>query len=88
MDKMAAILVDDIFKLIFLNENPESNITEICSQESNWPQASIDSGNVLAPNRRRVITWTNDDFVNELIYAASGEDVLIDVLSAEALRHR
>ena len=33
LDKMAAILTDDIFKYIFLNG---SNFTEMCPQESNW----------------------------------------------------
>ena len=32
LDKMAAILADNIYKCVFLNEN----FTEICSQESNW----------------------------------------------------
>ena len=39
LDKMAAILADDILKCIFFNEsdkNSDLNFTEICSQESNW----------------------------------------------------
>ena len=35
---MTAILADDIFKCISLNENDNSDLifTETCSQESNW----------------------------------------------------
>ena len=38
---MAAILADDIFRCIFLNENDRITMqislkNEICSQESNW----------------------------------------------------
>ena len=55
---MAAILADDIFKCIFVNENDE-NFTEICSQKYNSHKASIGSGNGLAPSRQ-AITWTND----------------------------
>ena len=33
---MVAILADKNFKCIFLNENSDSNFTEIYSQESNW----------------------------------------------------
>ena len=39
LDKMAAILADDIFKCIFLNENdiiPIQISLKVCSQESNW----------------------------------------------------
>ena len=60
---MAAILADDIFKCIFLNENYRipTNFTEICSHESNWHKASTGSGNGLAPNRRQAIIWTIAD---------------------------
>ena len=51
-------------------QNSDSNFTEICYQESNWQQASIGSGNSLAPNRRQAITWTNADPVYWCIYAA------------------
>ena len=72
---MAAILADDIFKRIFLNENVRifiSNFTEICSWGSNWQLVSIGSGNGLAPNRWQAITWSNDDPVYRRIYAALG----------------
>ena len=39
LDKMDAMLADDIFKYIFLNENEknsDSNFTETCPQESDW----------------------------------------------------
>ena len=44
--------------------------SEICSQEFNWQYRSIGSGNGLAPNRRKAITWTNADPVHWCIYAA------------------
>ena len=74
---MTAILGDDIFKCIFLNENDFAwNFTEICSQESNWQYASIGLGNGLVPNRRQAIAWINDDLVYWTIYAALGGDEL------------
>ena len=65
---MTAILVNDIFKCILLNE--------ICSQESNCQQASIISGNGLVPSGRQAITWTNDGPVHWCKCAAAGGDVL------------
>ena len=50
---MAAILADDIFKCIFLNENETITI-----HQSNWQYVSIGSGDGLAPNRRQAIIWT------------------------------
>ena len=58
---MVAILADDIFKCIFLNENDKI-------------PTSIGSGNGLAPNKRQAITWTNDYRVHWRIYAALGGD--------------
>ena len=72
---MTAMLADDIFKCIFLNENDRIPV-EICSQESNWQKASIGSGNGLAPNRRQAFTWTNADPDPWRIYAALGGDEL------------
>ena len=69
---MAAILADDIFKWIFFNENDK-----IPTQESNWEQTSIGSGNGLAPNRRQAITWNNDDPVHWCIYVEVGGDELM-----------
>ena len=57
LDMMAAILADGNFKCIFLNKNdriPISNFFEVCSEESNWQQASIGHG--LAPNRRKLLS--------------------------------
>ena len=54
----------------------DSNLAEICSQESNWQYPSIGSGNGLAPNRWQAITWTNDDPVDCSIYAALGGNEL------------
>ena len=34
----------------------DANFTEICSQESNWQQASFGSGNGFASNRQQAIT--------------------------------
>ena len=57
-----------------------SNFTEICSQESDWHYASIDSGNGYSVlNRRQFITWTNDDPVHRRIYAALGEEELTPI---------
>ena len=58
---MAPILADD----------------KICSQESNWQQTSIGSGNGLALNRRQAITWTNADPVRLRIHVAPGGDDLM-----------
>ena len=44
--------VDDIFKFIFREWNIfyfDLNCTEVCSQVSNWQQASIGSDSGLAP---------------------------------------
>ena len=74
---MAAILTDDIFKCIFLNENDRISIK---SSLKFVPWSPIDnkpvigSGNGLAPNRRPAISWTNDGQVQRRIYAALGRD--------------
>ena len=63
------------FSLHFLEwkwQNSDSNFTEIFSKGSNWQQASIGSGNGLAPSRRQTITWTNHDPVRWRIYVALG----------------
>ena len=41
--------------------NSDSNVNEMCFQESIWQYFSIGSGNGLAPNGRQAVTWTNDD---------------------------
>ena len=51
-------LADDIFKCIF--RNLDYNITEVCSQGTNWQYVSIGLDDGLAPNRCQVIIWTND----------------------------
>ena len=56
--------------------NSHSNFTEICSHESNWQKDNISSGKGLAPNKRKVITWTNDDPVYWRICAALRGDEL------------
>ena len=77
LDNIAAIMADDIFKYIFLNENDKIpmmklNFNETCSKESNWQSASIGPGSGLVPNRRQAIIWINDDLVYWRIYAAPG----------------
>ena len=49
----------DIFKFIFLNET--SDFTKICYQGVFDIIVNTGSGYDVAPNRRQVITWTNDD---------------------------
>ena len=77
LDKMATILADNIFKLIFLNKNGR-----ILTQISLKFVPSIGSGNGLAPSRGQAITWTNDDPVHWGIYAALGGDELIHVYTS------
>ena len=74
LDKMAAVLADDIFKCISLNENDRIPIQ---SSLKFVPRSPIDnkpafSGNGLAPNRRQAITWTNDDPVHWRILGGNG----------------
>ena len=74
---MAAILADDNFKCIFLNENGRIAIWISLKFVPRGPidnKASIGSGNGLAPNRRQVITWTNADPIHWRIYTAQGGD--------------
>ena len=77
LNKIAAILADDIFKWIFYGENvwvSIKNFTEVCSQESNWQWLSPGLDNGLAPNRRQAIIWTNADPIHWRIYAELGGD--------------
>ena len=69
---MAAILVDDIFESILLNENDKIPI-QISLKIV--PRSPIDNKSALVRvmNRRQAITWTNDDPVHWRIYAALGE---------------
>ena len=39
-------------------------------------QASIDSGNGLAPNSRQAMTWTNYDPVHQRIYAVLWDELI------------
>ena len=76
---MAAILEDDIFKCIFLNENENSNssFTEVCSWCSNrqWPSIGLDNG--LAPNRCQAIIWNNVDQIYWRIYVSLSRNELM-----------
>ena len=72
LDNMAAILADDIFKCIFLNENFRISI-QISLKFV--PKGPIDNKSALvqvmaAMNRPQTITWSNDDPVYRCIYSA------------------
>ena len=72
---MTPILADDIYKLIFLNENDKIEIQILLkwfSHESDWQEPNIDSGNGLLPNSRQAVTWTNGDLVHRWLYKALG----------------
>ena len=56
--------------------NPDSNFNEIYSKEPNWQQASIGSGNSLAPNRRQAIAGANGNQVYWGMYATVGGNEL------------
>ena len=79
---MAAILADDIFKCIFLNEHDtiaiQISLKHVPRNPIDNKPGSIGSGNGLAPNRRQAIIWTDDDPVHWRIYAALGGDELIN----------
>ena len=77
LDKIAAILADDNFKCIFLNENDRIPIPVSLKfipriPIDNKPALVIGPGNGLVPNRRQAITWTNADRVHWRICAALG----------------
>ena len=81
LEKIAAIMADNISKLIFLNENgripTQISLKFIPKSPVDNKLAYLGSGNSLAPNRRQAITWTNDDQVHLRIYATLGGDELI-----------
>ena len=63
LDKMAAILSDDIFKCIFLNENDRITIQNSLQFVPDGPidnNLALVLDNGLAPARRQGIIWTND----------------------------
>ena len=72
---MAAILADNIFNCIYLNENDRIPIQISLKY---IPRSPIDSKQalvqVMAVNRRQAITWTNDDPGHWCIYATLGGD--------------
>ena len=74
MDKMVAILADDIFNCIFLNENGRIPIHSSLkyvplSPINNEPAfGEFCSCNGLALSRRQAITWTKDDPLHRRIY--------------------
>ena len=78
LDKMVAIsqtIFSNIFswmKCLYF----DYNFAEVCSQGSYWQYPRIGLGNVLAPNRRKAIIWTNADHIHCRIYAALRGDEL------------
>ena len=61
---MDAIFADDIFKCIFLNENIWISINislKFVPKGTSNNSPALVSVNGLAPVRRQVIIWTNDD---------------------------
>ena len=79
LDKMAAILADNIFKCIFLNEETLILIKISLKFVLKGPinkNSSTGSDNGLAPTRRQAIIWTNVDPVHKHIYVSLGEDEL------------
>ena len=59
--KMAAMLEEDIFRCIFVNEKFCILIEKVCSLGSNCQQPSIGLDNGLVPNRRQAIIWIYAD---------------------------
>ena len=56
------IFADNIFKLIFLNENVWISITISLK--------FVPKGDDLAPNRRQAIIWNNDGLISRYVYAS------------------
>ena len=72
---MAAILADDIFKCIFLNDNDGIQI-QVSLKVVPKSLIGIGLDNGLAPNRRHDIFWTNVDPIHWRIYVSLGGDVV------------
>ena len=70
LNNMAANLTDNIFNLIFLNENVWISIEISLEFVPKGPVVQA----MAWPNRRQAITWTNVDPIHWLIYATLGED--------------
>ena len=56
----------------FAYRNPDGNLIEIYSWESNWQWFRIGPGNGKALNRRQAVIWTNADRVTWRHMASSG----------------
>ena len=69
-----------IFKCIFFNAFLERIFTEFFSYGSTWQQVSIDLGNSLAPNRRQLVSFANDDRVHRRIFAPQDINVITCIL--------
>ena len=76
LDKMAAILADDIFKCIFLNENVripgQISLNSIVLRSPSDNKPSLVQVMAWRQHRRQAITWTNDNPVHRRTYAALG----------------
>ena len=75
-DKMTAILADNTFNRIFLNENDGILIQISPKYVPKSPignKLRLGSGNGLEPNRRQAITLINDDPIHWHKYAVLGE---------------
>ena len=80
LDKMAAVLADDIFKCILENEKLCILIKislKFVPKDSFDNNPAFCSGSGLAPNRRQATIWTSADPIHWRIYAALGGDELI-----------
>ena len=76
-DKMTAIVADDIFKCIFLNENDRISNQISLKLVARSPidnKAALVLVMAWRQNRRQAITWINDDPIHWRIYAALGGD--------------
>ena len=69
---------NDIFKPFAWMKclNFDWNFTDVCSQGSNWQNASIGPDNGLATNRRLAIIWTNGNLCCWRLYASLGVNEL------------
>ena len=90
LDKMAAILADDIFKFIFLNENfriSKKNLTDICSLRSHAQYGSNGSNNGFVSNRLQAIIWSNVGMLYWRIGATFGLTILNIIVSHMGILH-
>ena len=90
LDKMVAILADDIFKYIFFNENVTILIQISLKFVLDGPienKSALVQVNGLAPNRWQAITWVNVDPVHCRIYGTLGGDESITKVKYDMILH-